>query len=100
MGRRWKWVAGLLILAAEAHAAEDRGFSVSVLVNGAPVSELRGRGSVYVEAVRGRRYAVRITNPLPYRVAVALSVRAETRSMPGTPMPGARRSGSSIPTRR
>lgn len=74
MGRRWKWVAGLLILAAEAHAAEDRGFSVSVLVNGAPVSEVRGRGSVYVEAVRGQRYALRITNPLPYRVAVALSV--------------------------
>ncbi len=74
MGRRWKWFAGLLILAAEAHAAEDRGFSVSVLVNGAPVSELRGRGSVYVEAVRGQRYALRITNPLAYRVAVALAV--------------------------
>lgn len=74
MGRKWKWVAGLLILAAEAHAAEDRGFSVSVLINDAPVSELRGRGTVYVEAVRGQRYALRITNPLAYRVAVALSV--------------------------
>jgi len=50
------------------------GFDLSVLVDGAPRPEYRARGTVYVEAVRGREYALRITNPLPVRVAVALSV--------------------------
>jgi hypothetical protein len=50
------------------------GFGLSVLVDGAPRPEYAGRGAVYVEAVRGRDYALRITNPLPVRVAVALSV--------------------------
>ncbi len=52
----------------------DREFSLTVLVDGAPLSELRGRGSVYIEAQKGRPYALRIGNPFPYRVAVALSV--------------------------
>ena len=30
--------------------------------------------SLYVEAMRGASYALRLTNPTPYRVAVALSV--------------------------
>lgn len=50
------------------------GFGLSVLVEGAPRPEYAGRGAVYVEALRGREYALRITNPLPVRVAVALSV--------------------------
>ena len=50
------------------------GFDVSVLVDGAPRPEYRARATVYVEAVRGREYALRISNPLPVRVAVALSV--------------------------
>jgi hypothetical protein len=74
MGRRLGLLLGLLILAAEAHAAADRRFSLSVLVDGSPASEIRGRGSFYVEAVLGQPYALSITNPLPYRVAVALSV--------------------------
>ena len=77
MGRRWARVAGLLILAVTppgARAAQDRGFSLSVVVDGAPIPEFRGRGTLYVEALRGRPYALRITNPLSCRVAVALSV--------------------------
>ena len=74
MGRRIGFFLGLLILCAEAHAATDRGFSLSVVVDGAPLSELYGRGSTYVEAQRGKPYALRITNPFPYRVGVALSV--------------------------
>jgi hypothetical protein len=67
-----------LLLAAStaipATAAHRDGFGLEVLVNGAPRPELHGRGSVYVEALKGREYALRLTNPLPYRVAVALSV--------------------------
>jgi hypothetical protein len=50
------------------------GFGLAVLVDGAPRAEYAARGTVYVEALRGREYALRITNPLGFRVAVALSV--------------------------
>ena len=53
--------------------AESR-FDVEVLVNGYPLEEYNSRGRWYVEAVAGSEYEVRIRNPLPYRVAVALSV--------------------------
>lgn len=49
-------------------------FDLSVLVDGAARPEFSARGTVYVEAVKGRDYELRITNPLPSRVAVALSV--------------------------
>lgn len=60
--------------AAEAHAATNNGFSLSVLLGGSDRPEYSAHGAVYVEAARGAPYALRITNPLPYRVAVALSV--------------------------
>lgn len=49
-------------------------FEVQILVEGRPLSEYYGRGKSYVEAIEGAEYEVRIRNPLPYRVAVALSV--------------------------
>jgi hypothetical protein len=49
-------------------------FGVEVLVGGSPLEQLSGRGKVYVEAVAGSEYVLRIRNPLPVRVAVALSV--------------------------
>ena len=49
-------------------------FTVEVLVNGVPLQEYHARGRRYVEALRGAEYEVRIRNPLPVRVAVALSV--------------------------
>lgn len=52
----------------------DRGFEVQILVNGRPLEEYAGRGKSYVEAIAGAEYEVTIRNPLPYRVAVALSV--------------------------
>jgi hypothetical protein len=64
----------LALLPAAARAADERGFSVAVLVDGMERQEYAARGSFYVEALRGRDYELRITNPLPYRVAVALSV--------------------------
>src|SRR4029450_2242852 len=52
----------------------ERRFDVEVLVNGYPLEEYYSRGKVYIEAIAGAEYEVRIRNPLPYRVAVALSV--------------------------
>jgi hypothetical protein len=51
-----------------------RGFQVQVLVNGRPLEEYVARGRTYVEAIEGAEYELRIYNPLPVRVAVALSV--------------------------
>ncbi len=69
-------MTGILMLAltATASAAEIGGYGVSVLVGETPRAEYHARGNVYVEAVRGQEYSLRVTNPTPYRVAVALSV--------------------------
>jgi hypothetical protein len=50
------------------------GFDLAVLVDGSARPEYAARGTLYVEALRGREFALRITNPLGVRVAVALSV--------------------------
>lgn len=55
-------------------AVADRNFDVQLLVDGRPLEEYFARGRKYVEARAGAEYEVRIKNPLPYRVAVALSV--------------------------
>jgi len=52
----------------------DGGFEVEVLVDGRPLEEYYARGKRYVEALEGAEYELRIYNPLPVRVAVALSV--------------------------
>ncbi|HVQ38404.1 MAG TPA: hypothetical protein VMS31_12770 [Pyrinomonadaceae bacterium] len=52
----------------------DRRFEVQIMVNGRPLEEYFARGKSYVEAISGAEYEVRIRNPLPFRVAVALSV--------------------------
>ncbi|MBC7932176.1 MAG: hypothetical protein H7Z38_16585 [Rubrivivax sp.] len=49
-------------------------FEVDVLVGGSPLEALYGRGRRYVEAREGAEYEVVVRNPLPVRVAVALSV--------------------------
>jgi len=60
--------------ASRVPVAYERGFEVQILVNGRPLEEYETRGKTYVEAIAGAEYEVRIRNPLPYRVAVALSV--------------------------
>ena len=50
------------------------GFQIEVLVNGRRLQEYHARGRVYIEALNGAEYEVRVHNPLPDRVAVALSV--------------------------
>lgn len=49
-------------------------FGVEVLAGGAARDQYPARGRVYVEAVEGEEYVLRLSNPLPVRVAVALSV--------------------------
>jgi hypothetical protein len=53
---------------------EARGFDLDVLVRGEPLPQVRARGRRYVEAEEGAEYELRIRNPLPDRVAVALAV--------------------------
>ena len=60
--------------AATGHCAATRGFSLEVLLDGGVRAEYRARGAVYVEAVRDRPYVLRITNPLPCWVGVALAI--------------------------
>jgi hypothetical protein len=64
--------AAVMAVAATAHGAARNGFSLQVLLDGSARDEYWARGTVYVEAVRGRPYVLRITNPLPRRVAVAV----------------------------
>lgn len=74
MIKRWAVVAGVLMFSLSGFGAERSGFGLSVLTGDEPRLEYRARGTVYVEAVRGEPYALRITNPTPDRVGVALSV--------------------------
>ena len=49
-------------------------FEVEVLVNGRPLSPYYERGRIYVEALKGAEYELRLRNSSPDRVAVALFV--------------------------
>lgn len=51
-----------------------RNFDLEILVGGRPLEEYYARSRSYVEAIEGSEYEVRIRNPFPFRVAVALSV--------------------------
>ena len=71
----------LMTLSGGVEAQDERpypprygGFDVEVLVGGSPLEALYGRGRRYVEAQEGAEYDLLLRNPLPVRVAVALSV--------------------------
>jgi len=66
--------AAAVAAAAPTAAAQHAGLALDVLVGGATRPEYHARGATYVEALQGREYTLRLTNPLPVRVAVALSV--------------------------
>ena len=55
-------------------AASRRGFSLAVVVDGCEAPEYEHAGRLYVEALRGRNFSLRMTNPTGERIAVALSV--------------------------
>ena len=48
--------------------------NVEIIVNGVAQPRFERNGRLYVEALKGREYAIRLRNPYPVRVAVALSV--------------------------
>ena len=60
--------------AAALRAHDGVGLDVSVLVDGKPVPEYTGRGRIYIEALKGKEFTIRLSNPTSERVAVALSV--------------------------
>lgn len=66
-------LAGLLSL-PESLALNRSAYSVEILVGGRPLQEWAARGTTYIEALRGREYAIRLTNHTSRRIAVALTV--------------------------
>ena len=66
-------LAAILVLATTAHA-NSYSCNITVLSDGVPRPIYFARGTTYIEALRGRNYSLQISNPMPYRVAVALSV--------------------------
>jgi hypothetical protein len=64
-------LVALALVSASAFSSTN---SMTVLVGDTPAREYHHDGTVYIEALRGRDFAIRITNPTAYRVAVALSV--------------------------
>lgn len=62
------------LISLSAVAAQRGGFGMAVVLNGSPRPEYASGSTLYIEAVKGREYEIRITNPLSCRVAVALSV--------------------------
>jgi hypothetical protein len=84
--RRFSLFASVLLLLASvpagtARAQERRvvrpqygGFGLEVVTDGGPLEVIYGRGRRYVEAREGAEYELVVRNPLPVRVAVALSV--------------------------
>ncbi len=57
-----------------AEAVETEVCRIEVLVDGRPLTEYRARGTTYIEALEEREYAIRLTNYLDRRIAVALAV--------------------------
>ena len=72
------FAAGLALSAGprvmSASSARPASADVDLLVDGAPQARYAHDGRWYVEARKGREYAIRLRNPYPVRVAVALSV--------------------------
>jgi hypothetical protein len=73
------FAAGLALAAGpravmSASPVHPAGADVELLVDGTPQPRYAHNGRWYVEARKGREYAIRLRNPYPVRVAVALSV--------------------------
>ena len=71
-------IVASLIAAGTEHLASasphHQAAGVDILVNGNPQHRYAHKGRWYVEAIKGREYAIRLRNPYGVRVAVALSV--------------------------
>ena len=64
----------LMVAAAPLFAASRQGFELSVLVSGSQAPEYEHGGRVYIEALKGTNFSLRVRNPTCQRIAVALSV--------------------------
>jgi hypothetical protein len=73
-GTRLSILALFALLSTAASAGSRSGYSMEILVDGRPVTELPHGTRTYIEAARGREYAVRLTNHTGERVAAALAV--------------------------
>jgi hypothetical protein len=71
-------VAACVALAADAPgviaSTHDPAPNVEILVGGTPQRRYAHQGRWYIEALKGREYAIQLRNPYGVRVAVALSV--------------------------
>jgi hypothetical protein len=67
-------LAAAVLAAAPILAHERAVFSMSVLVDGQPAPEYASRGRLYIEALQGKEFVIRLSNPTGGRVAVALAV--------------------------
>lgn len=67
-------LAAVTLIPAPLFARPASGCELAVVVDGQSRTEYVHGGTTYVEAVRGREFSLRLTNPMPYRVAVALAV--------------------------
>ena len=65
---------GIVGTADTACALETDACRIEVLVDGRPLTEYAARGTTYIEALKGREYALRLTNLIDRRIAVALAV--------------------------
>ena len=65
---------GAGLAAPRASSFPGPGPTMEIVVEGRRLPTYAARGTVYVEALKGREYAIRLRNPYPVRVAVALSV--------------------------
>jgi len=64
----------VVVPAATVEALETDVCRIEVLVDGRPLAEYPTRGTNYIEALHGREYALRLTNLIDRRIAVALAV--------------------------
>jgi hypothetical protein len=64
----------LAVISASAQDQSAAAGNVDIIVDGARQPRYAHEGRWYVEAQKGREYAIRLRNPYPVRVAVALSV--------------------------
>ena len=74
MKMSWGVCLCLLAMITPGGASERNKFRMEVLLDGRPAPEYWHQGTTYVEALKGKEYSLRLTNPLPVRVAVALAV--------------------------
>jgi hypothetical protein len=64
----------MMVASTPVEALEAEVCRIEILVDGTPLTEYAARGTTYIEALRGREYAVRLTNLIDRRIAVALAV--------------------------